>query len=203
MALHGGVDIGDAIGDMRLRSKRPGYGRVRLEPDELDVVGMLAGARHPARGSPRPSSPWAAYLGHDPDVVELRAIESAARLPSTGCFRNTGTLSSATHGQGAACACLRRGPPRRSRDPLRRHDRPIRADGHETVMCHATSGDRGASSLGREEISRDPARGGSAGRAVIGAEHRTLGLSDGEVNAADPGPEAGSSSMSSGTRGRT
>jgi N-acetylglucosamine malate deacetylase 1 len=60
-------------------------------------------------------------------------------------------------------------------------------DGHDVVMCHATSGDRGSYVGTSEEVAA--VRGSEARRAaeICGAEHATLGLHDGEVNAADPG----------------
>ena len=60
------------------------------------------------------------------------------------------------------------------------------AEGHAVVMCHATRGDRGSFEHTSEEIAR--IRDAEARRAagIAGAEHATLGLSDGEVNAADP-----------------
>lgn len=59
------------------------------------------------------------------------------------------------------------------------------AEGHSVVMCHATKGDCGTFVHTREEISR--IRDGEARRAaeICGAEHVTLGLSDGEVNSGD------------------
>ena len=60
------------------------------------------------------------------------------------------------------------------------------AEGHEVVMCHATKGDRGSFVHTSEEIARIRDGEARAAAAVIGAEHARLGLSDGEVNAADP-----------------
>jgi LmbE family N-acetylglucosaminyl deacetylase len=59
-------------------------------------------------------------------------------------------------------------------------------DGHEVVMCHATTGNRGSFVHTSQEIAA--IRLAEAGRAadVIGAGHVTLGLDDGEVSAADP-----------------
>jgi len=59
-------------------------------------------------------------------------------------------------------------------------------EGHDVVMCNVTTGNRGSFVHTAEEIAR--IRLGEARRAaeVIGAEHVTLGLSDTEVNAADP-----------------
>jgi LmbE family N-acetylglucosaminyl deacetylase len=59
-------------------------------------------------------------------------------------------------------------------------------DGHDVVMCHASRGDRGSFVHTSEQIAS--IRDGEAKRAaeICGAEHATLGLSDGEVNAADP-----------------
>ncbi len=60
------------------------------------------------------------------------------------------------------------------------------AEDHEVTMCHASLGDRGSFVHSSEEISK--MRLGEAMRAaqLIGATHRTLGLSDGELSAADP-----------------
>jgi N-acetylglucosamine malate deacetylase 1 len=60
------------------------------------------------------------------------------------------------------------------------------SEGHEVVMCHATKGNRGSFEHTSEEIAR--IRGLEARRAaeICGAEYATLGLSDAEINAADP-----------------
>jgi N-acetylglucosamine malate deacetylase 1 len=60
------------------------------------------------------------------------------------------------------------------------------AEGHDVVMCHATKGDRGSFEYTSDEVAR--IRDAEAARAaeIAGAEHVSLGLSDGEVNAADP-----------------
>ena len=63
--------------------------------------------------------------------------------------------------------------------------RYVRA-GHEVVMCHATTGDMGSFVHSREEISRLRLAEARRAAEIAGAEHRCLGLSDGEVNAADP-----------------
>jgi N-acetylglucosamine malate deacetylase 1 len=59
-------------------------------------------------------------------------------------------------------------------------------EGHEVVMCNATTGDRGSYVHERDEIRR--LRDAEARKAaeICGAHHVTLGLSDTEVNAADP-----------------
>lgn len=59
-------------------------------------------------------------------------------------------------------------------------------EGHDVVMCHATRGDRGSFEYSSEEVAA--IRDAEARRAaeIAGAEHVSLGLSDGEVNAADP-----------------
>src|SRR5947209_14077638 len=59
-------------------------------------------------------------------------------------------------------------------------------EGHDVVMCHASTGDRGSFVHTSDEIAR--IRAGEARRAaeLAGAEHATLGLSDGEVLASDP-----------------
>jgi N-acetylglucosamine malate deacetylase 1 len=59
------------------------------------------------------------------------------------------------------------------------------AEGHEVVMCHASTGNRGSFVHTSEELAR--IRDGEAQRAadIAGAEHTTLGFSDGDVLAAD------------------
>ena len=59
-------------------------------------------------------------------------------------------------------------------------------EGHDVVMCNATTGNRGSFVHGREEIARIRLAEAEAAAAVLGAEHRTLDISDTEVNAADP-----------------
>jgi LmbE family N-acetylglucosaminyl deacetylase len=58
--------------------------------------------------------------------------------------------------------------------------------GHEVVMCHATRGDRGSFVHSSAEIAALRGEEAKQAAAVCGAEEATLGLSDGEVNAADP-----------------
>jgi LmbE family N-acetylglucosaminyl deacetylase len=58
-------------------------------------------------------------------------------------------------------------------------------EGHQVTMCHVSLGDRGSFEHTSAEIAAlrlDEARTAAG---VIGAEHMTLGLSDGEVSAAD------------------
>lgn len=59
------------------------------------------------------------------------------------------------------------------------------ARGDDVVMCHATMGDRGSFAHTSVELAR--VRGEEAARAaaVIGARHASLGIRDGDVNAAD------------------
>jgi N-acetylglucosamine malate deacetylase 1 len=59
-------------------------------------------------------------------------------------------------------------------------------EGHQVTMCHAALGDRGSFVHTSEEITRIRLAEAKEAASVIGAEHRTLGISDGEVNAADP-----------------
>jgi LmbE family N-acetylglucosaminyl deacetylase len=63
-------------------------------------------------------------------------------------------------------------------------------EGHEVVMCHMTTGDMGSFVHSREEISRLRLEEARQAASLAGAEHRCLGLSDGEVNAADPAQKA-------------
>lgn len=59
-------------------------------------------------------------------------------------------------------------------------------EGHDVVMCHATTGDRGSYVHTSQQIAR--IRVGEAGRAaeMAGARHMTLGFSDAEIQASDP-----------------
>jgi LmbE family N-acetylglucosaminyl deacetylase len=59
-------------------------------------------------------------------------------------------------------------------------------EGHEVVMCHATLGDRGSYVHTSEEIAAIRSRESKRAAEICGAEEATLGLHDGEVNAADP-----------------
>ena len=59
-------------------------------------------------------------------------------------------------------------------------------EGHDVVMCHATKGDRGSFEYTSEEVARIRAAEAARAAEIAGAEHVSLGLSDGEVNAADP-----------------
>jgi LmbE family N-acetylglucosaminyl deacetylase len=59
-------------------------------------------------------------------------------------------------------------------------------EGHEVTMCHASLGDRGSFVHTSAEIGEIRLAEARASAATIGARHMTLGLSDGEVNAADP-----------------
>jgi LmbE family N-acetylglucosaminyl deacetylase len=59
-------------------------------------------------------------------------------------------------------------------------------EGHSVSMCHATLGDRGSFVHSSAEIARIRLTEAEQAASIIGAEHLTLGLSDGEVSAADP-----------------
>jgi LmbE family N-acetylglucosaminyl deacetylase len=59
-------------------------------------------------------------------------------------------------------------------------------EGHEVVMCHATLGDRGSFVHTSEEIAAIRSRESKRAAEICGAKEATLGLHDGEVNAADP-----------------
>lgn len=58
-------------------------------------------------------------------------------------------------------------------------------EGHEVLMCHVTTGDKGSHVHTSEEIARTRTEEASKAAQICGAEHVTLGLSDGEVIAAD------------------
>ena len=59
-------------------------------------------------------------------------------------------------------------------------------EGHQVAMCHASLGDRGSFVHTTAEITQIRLAEAQAAASIIGAEHHTLGLSDGEINAADP-----------------
>jgi LmbE family N-acetylglucosaminyl deacetylase len=62
----------------------------------------------------------------------------------------------------------------------------LAASGHDVTMCHVASGDRGSFVHSSEEIAAIRLREAREAAGVLGARHTTLGISDGEVNAADP-----------------
>lgn len=57
--------------------------------------------------------------------------------------------------------------------------------GHEVVMCHATTGNRGSFEHSSEEIAAIRVAEARSAASRIGAEHATLGLADAEVDARD------------------
>lgn len=59
--------------------------------------------------------------------------------------------------------------------------------GHTVTACHATLGDRGSFTHTSAEIAALRWQEAEKASLVMGTLHRTLHLSDGEVNAADPG----------------
>jgi LmbE family N-acetylglucosaminyl deacetylase len=60
------------------------------------------------------------------------------------------------------------------------------AEGHAVTMCHVSRGDRGSFQHGMDEIAAIRHEEAAAAAGIIGAAHVSLGLSDGEVNSADP-----------------
>jgi LmbE family N-acetylglucosaminyl deacetylase len=58
-------------------------------------------------------------------------------------------------------------------------------EGNHVVMCHATDGDKGSFVHSREEIAAIRRREAARAASLAGAEQVSLGLGDGEVNAAD------------------
>jgi N-acetylglucosamine malate deacetylase 1 len=58
-------------------------------------------------------------------------------------------------------------------------------DGHEVVMCNVSLGDRGTFEHTSEEIAEIRRREARRAAELIGANHITLGFSDGEVDAGD------------------
>jgi LmbE family N-acetylglucosaminyl deacetylase len=63
-------------------------------------------------------------------------------------------------------------------------------EGHEVVMCHVTTGDMGSFVHSREEISAIRLAEARRAAELCGAEHRCLGLGDGQVSAADADQKA-------------
>lgn len=59
-------------------------------------------------------------------------------------------------------------------------------EGHEVVMCHVTKGDRGSFEYTSEEVTAIRHEEAREAARIAGAEHVSLGISDGEVNASDP-----------------
>lgn len=60
------------------------------------------------------------------------------------------------------------------------------AEGHEVTMCHVSRGDRGSFIHTMEQIAALRHEEAAAAARIIGAHHISVGLSDGEVNSADP-----------------
>jgi LmbE family N-acetylglucosaminyl deacetylase len=63
-------------------------------------------------------------------------------------------------------------------------------DGHEVVMCNATLGNRGSFEHTSEEIAEIRLREARRAAEIAGADHVTLGFTDGEVDAADDAQRA-------------
>ncbi len=60
-------------------------------------------------------------------------------------------------------------------------------EGHEVVMCNATLGNRGSFEHSSEEIAAIRLREARRAAEIAGADHMTLGFTDGEVDAGDKG----------------
>ena len=60
-------------------------------------------------------------------------------------------------------------------------------EGHEVVMCNASLGNRGSFEHSSEEIAAIRLREARRAAEIAGAEHVTLGFTDGEIDAADAG----------------
>jgi LmbE family N-acetylglucosaminyl deacetylase len=59
------------------------------------------------------------------------------------------------------------------------------AEGHEVTMCHASTGNRGSFVHTSEELIEIRKAEASKAAGLVGARHRTLGLSDGDVLSSD------------------
>lgn len=60
------------------------------------------------------------------------------------------------------------------------------AAGHRVVMCHATTGNRGSYVYDSTKLAQVRGREARTAADLLGAEARTLGLADAEVNSRDP-----------------
>jgi N-acetylglucosamine malate deacetylase 1 len=58
-------------------------------------------------------------------------------------------------------------------------------EGHAVTMCHASRGDRGSSTGTRDEVARTRDAEARTAAEIAGADHVSLGLSDGEIAAGD------------------
>jgi LmbE family N-acetylglucosaminyl deacetylase len=63
-------------------------------------------------------------------------------------------------------------------------------EGHDVVMCNVATGDKGSTSHTSDEIAAIRLAEARASAAMIGAEHRTLGVRDTEIASTDPGQRA-------------
>jgi N-acetylglucosamine malate deacetylase 1 len=59
------------------------------------------------------------------------------------------------------------------------------AEGHEVVMCHASSGDHGADEPRRSEFAATRTEEARRAAEIVGARHVTLGFSDGGIRSED------------------
>jgi LmbE family N-acetylglucosaminyl deacetylase len=59
-------------------------------------------------------------------------------------------------------------------------------DSHDVVMCNVAAGDKGSTTHAQDEISAIRLQEARRSAEIAGAEHRTLGIPDCEVSAADP-----------------
>lgn len=59
------------------------------------------------------------------------------------------------------------------------------AEGHRVVMCHLSAGDRGSYVHTSDEIAAIRLGEAATAAGIIGAEHRSLGLSDAEIDSRD------------------
>ena len=69
------VDVGDAVGDMRIVAQRPGDGAVGLEAQVLDVEWVGARARDPHAGGVDEHLAVVPFVRDHADVVEARALD--------------------------------------------------------------------------------------------------------------------------------
>jgi LmbE family N-acetylglucosaminyl deacetylase len=66
------------------------------------------------------------------------------------------------------------------------------AEGHDVVMCHVASGNRGGwATRDPDELAATRAAEAARAAALIGARHVTLGVPDGEIDAGDLGQRTG------------
>ena len=92
-ALDRGLDVVHAVGDVGLGAQRARHRAVGLEPEPLDVVRMLAGARDPHARRLDPALTRFHVVGDEADVIEPGACELWHQLGDTDACKLIGKVS--------------------------------------------------------------------------------------------------------------